>query len=148
MTLWQRLRAVGLMQETGHVVGRLFFVGELNETQAAAALRYAEIVGRYHRYHNGTRRTAASPSYQRGWGFDNEVQSHEKNNTVAEYESRARKAKKDYHRLQKHIPNDLARSVMDDLCIHEVEIAPGMRRDVRTLLNLIAIEFGSGRDKK
>jgi hypothetical protein len=148
MTLWQRLRNVGAMQEVGHVVGRLFFCGELTEVQAAAALRYADIVGRYHRYHNEGRRTAASPAYQRGWGHDNEIEMHTKNGTVKDYEKRANEARKQYNRLQKHIPNALARAVMDDLCIHEIEVSPMVRKDAIIILNRIAIEFGAGREEK
>lgn len=146
MTLWQRLRATSVLQEVGHVVGRLFFSGELTEAQASAALRYAEIVGRYDRYFNHAgRSTPKSPSYMRGWGHDNEIEQHQKNGTMPDYERRARDARKAYQRLQKHIPNDLARSVLDDLCIHETEVSPLIRSDVRVILNLIAIEFGAGR---
>jgi hypothetical protein len=148
MTLWQRLRAVGLMQETGHVIGRLFFCGELTEAQAAAALRYAEVTARYERYFNHAgRRTAASPAYQRGWGHDNEIERHEQAQTIKEYEQRASDARKAYARVQKHLPNAIARSVMDDLCIHEIEVSPLVRRDVIIVLDRIAAEFG-GKDGK
>jgi hypothetical protein len=73
---------------------------------------------------------------------------HQKNGTLPDYEKRANNARKQYQRLQKHIPNDLARSVMNDLCIHEIEVSVLVRRDALIILNRIAAEFGSKGDKE
>lgn len=49
-------------------VGRLRLKDEITSQQAAAAMRYAAIVGAYDRVKGMPRRTLASPSYQSGYG--------------------------------------------------------------------------------
>jgi hypothetical protein len=52
----------------GSEIGRLRLNDVLDDTQAAAATRFASIVGTYDRVKGVPRRTAASPSYEIGFG--------------------------------------------------------------------------------
>lgn len=63
-----RLRAVSRDPLLGTSIGRLLFLGSLTTREADAAFMVAEIYGRFHRA-MGIRRSAPSPSYQRGFGI-------------------------------------------------------------------------------
>lgn len=75
-TQLHRLRSLGKYPVLETQVGRLLFLGEIDEVQARTAWRIAEIYGRYDRA-MGRRRAAASPAYEVGRGRDMGHESEE-----------------------------------------------------------------------
>jgi hypothetical protein len=138
---WDLMAKVGLDPMWGTAIGLLFSEGVITETEASAARLYAEAAGRYDRYCATARRTAHSPAYERGVGRDDEVARNEQNNTVASYERRARRAKRVWARIQKHIPNDRARDAIEALCLHNREPHSSGHADLKVILKRIAKEF-------
>lgn len=148
-TIWQRVQghlddmvAIGLHPDCGTVVGRLYLFGKITAVQAGAALRYAEVAGRYDHYHSVSRRSTASPAYERGWSYDHEVQGHENAGTVKQYEKRGRWAKNQWERIQRHIPNEVACNVIEEVSLHNREVPSALLPDMARVLDRIAKEFG------
>jgi hypothetical protein len=143
---WDDMKRLGAIPDFATVVGRLYLFGVLTELEATAARRYAEIVGRHDRYHGISRRQMASPAYDRGYGREDEVARREANGTIAAYERRAKRARREWDRFQKVIPNSLARSALDDVCVNNREIPTAQHDDLKTLLARMAKLYG-GREQ-
>jgi len=141
---WDAMVAYGVDARWGTVLGRLYLEGLLTSTQASAGILYAEIAGRYDRYFGVTRRTPKSQSYQRSFGgADETVQRHIQDGTVRSYERRAKAARKRWERLQNRIPSDHARSIVENVCLHEIDIPRSMVGDLAAILSSIAAAFGN-----
>ncbi len=149
-TLWRRLRdnwdeivKTGGNPMWGTVVGKLYLAGVLTEIEARAARFYAEVAGRFDRYHGITRRSVASPAYQAGRnGSDDEVVRHEKNGTIGAYEKKAKKIKKAWERVQACLLTASARDVVETVCLYDQEVAAANHAQLKVALSLIARRFG------
>ena len=148
-TLWRRmrdfqddLRKLGADPNLGTVLGRLYLFGVLSESEMAAGLLYADLAGRYARYHKEARESAASPNYQRGLGREDEVERHNKDGTMAAYERRARAARKAWEKAGAQIPNERAREVLRNVCLLDLEISQIVYDDLKILLRRIGDAFG------
>lgn len=142
---WSEFMRAG-RPEFGTVVGALFNSHHFDQHHCAAARIYAEIVGRYNRYHPimdpKVRGTACSPSYERGFGGgDDEIERRTQDGTIAAYERKAKRSRKAHDKLQKTIVNERARAVLDSVCIYDQHPSSEQIPDLRAQLDLIWEEF-------
>lgn len=153
-TVWQRIRssvaelkAAGYDPLLGTEIGRLIIFDVLTETQVGAADLYAEVCGRFARYFVEGRRNAMSPAFQRGFrGYDSELQMHAESGTLKAYERRAKRAKKQWLRMQKCIPNTAAQDLLDLVCLDNQHLPNLYHDDFRRILDRIVKEFnGAGK---
>jgi hypothetical protein len=137
--LWRRIKdygvKLGIDRRLGSEVGRLSLLGELTDTEAAAAFLVAEIYGRFERA-EGRRRSARSPSYEIGQGGEP--------GEMADEEQRARRARKQFFRLQACLPAypGGGRTVLEQVCCEDRSINSRHLDDLRGLLARVAAEFG------
>lgn len=137
-TQLHRLRSLGKYQILETQIGRLLFLGEIDQVQAETAWRIAQIYGRYDRA-MGRRRSAASPSYEVGRGRDTAA-------TESDDEAeRSRTAVRRFNRLQDEIraisPIGLA-SVLEELCVNDLVCPPGTLLTVKVALDRLAEPLG------
>jgi hypothetical protein len=138
-TLWRRIKddgiKLGLDRRLGSEIGRLALHGELTDTEATTAFLVAEIYGRYERG-EGTRRSARSPSYEIGHGADH--------GETGDQERRARRARKQFARLQACLPAfpPRPRAILELLCCEDRRINSLELPEIRRLLHVVAVEFG------
>lgn len=133
----QRLRALGTNPLIATQVGRLLYLGELTETEAAAAYRIGEIYGRYEQS-IGRRRSVASPSYEAGRGRD--IGLTESDSAAARAESAARA----FGALQADLalcPRGV-RPAIEELCVEDRACPPGWLPVVKIALGILAVELG------
>lgn len=135
----------GANPELGSVISRLVLFGHISRAEGYAARLYGEIMGAHDKFFvDHGKRTAKSPSYQRGTaGAADMIERLERNGTIAEYERQARQTAKRYKRIFKileRFPN--AKDRLDDVCLHDTEIAAELRPHLRVVLRLLGQEFG------
>lgn len=138
---WEALEALGANPDLGTVIGRMFLFGELSHTEASAARLYAEIAGRYSRYFGLARETAASPAYERGFGREDEVERHSRNDTMKSYERRAKKARRAWEKVQACLPPGPAKDVLHDVAVLNREVPKALYPDLRIVLAKIGGKF-------
>ncbi len=136
-TQLHRLRSLGKYPILETQVGRLLFLGEIDELQARVAWKIAEIYGRYDSA-IGRRRTTVSPAYEvgRSVSYFPEVSSDE--------EERIRKAVKQFGHLQAEIalcPRGV-RSALEELCIADGVCPAGWLPQVKIALDVLGREMG------
>jgi hypothetical protein len=147
--------AVALMaanQRLAAPITRLVFFKHLTVTQGIAARRYASIVRNFERYHiaNATRSARAQDIDKPRAGEDQEIQRHLNRGTINDYEREAKKARKEYDRMQKVLARyadsitgrNEAKNVLDDLCLSDIEPATQYRANIAAVLQALASEFG------
>lgn len=156
---WQRIRSnaddlhkvLRIGKEISSSITRLVLFKHLTETQGAAAMRYAYIVARFEKYCVETRRNVRSPSYERAFGTDQEIERLRMvPDGIADYERRARRAKRDYAKLMKVLEpfadritgRNTAKDVLDDLCLSDIEPASSYRQNLAIVLTAIVKAFG------
>lgn len=133
-------------------ISRLAYFNHITVTQAMAGRRYASIVRQFERYHiDGARRSARAqnPEPIRP-GEDQEIQRHIFNGTIEDYEAEAKKARKEYDRAMKVLARyedsatgrNVAKNVIDDLCLSDQEPPAQYRDNVAAILQALADEFG------
>ncbi len=134
----------------GTVHGRFYMAGVLTELEASAGTLYAEVVGRYNRYHPirepHIRGTPQSPAYQIGFGKDDEIEKLAKDRTGAalkRYEKRARSAQRVYEKLQRCLPTG-AREVIERVLIYDQEIPSAFLPQYKHCMGLIGRRFTLG----
>ena len=152
-TIWRRMRDnwSGMVNAGGNpmwgsVIGKLYLDGVLTETEASAARLYAEITGRYDKYHPNSERivrTPRSPSWEAGFGgsFD-VIAHHEIMGTMRSYERKAKAAQKAWQKVQSCMPDRADRAIFEDACLFEVEIHSDHHADLKAILGKIAAKFG------
>lgn len=127
-------------------IGRLFIHRHITPLQAEAARRYAYVMARYEKYYVEGRRSARSPSFERAYGQDQELERLHANDPVhgiADYEDAALKALREYNKLQKVLAGfPGAKNVLDDLCCSDIEPASQYRENMATVLSAVAKKFG------
>jgi hypothetical protein len=151
-TIWRNIDDHGddliklgkIARETRSAIGCLFICEVITKVEAEAARRYAYIVARFEKYCVPTRRNNKSPSYEKAFGADQELERHNAAGTTADYEARARKAKREYDKLMKAIWifGPAAKSVIDDLCCSDIEVASQFHANLAIVLRKIAKTFG------
>jgi len=140
---WQAMVRLGARAEWGSPLGILYLEGALSEREASAGKLYAEIAGKYDRLHGFSRRGVKSQAYEQSFGRDfDEVEHARQSGTIVAYESRARKAKKRWLKVQAKIPNDHARTIVEQVCLYEQPIASADVDDLARILGHIAGAFG------
>ena len=146
--------AVALMaanQKLASPITRLVFFKHLTITQGIAARRYAAIVRNFERYHvvNATRSARAQDIDKPRAGEDQEIQRHIVRGTIDEYEAEAKKARKDYTKVQRVLDRyrhtitgrNEAKNVLDDLCLSDIEPPAQYRQNVAAVLQALADMF-------
>lgn len=144
------LEAVGISREAASVIGRWLLFGHLTPLQAEAARRYAYIMARFDKYFTEGRRTAKSPSYERAFGADQELERRAFDGTLDGYEKSAKKARRHYGKLQDimsvyadriTLRNPL-KEALDQMCCEDIEPPSEYREQIAAALRHIAHEFG------
>lgn len=117
---WDRLRKLGADPILGSAVGIMHLDGILTDAEADAAVYYAEVAGRYDRFHpckDGAPRTARAQSYNFGSrAADTEIERHNRDGTISSYERRAKKTQKLWADIHKVIPPTITDRI-DQLCL-------------------------------
>ncbi|MDQ5914640.1 MAG: hypothetical protein QG584_522 [Pseudomonadota bacterium] len=149
---WKRIKdniddlvlETGANPELGSVISRWVLFGHLTRAEGYAARLYGEVVGAYHRFHIEGRSGAKSPSYERGTaGAQDVIAKKERDGTIVEYERAARQAKKRYDRIVKVLNKfPLAKDKLDEVCVHDREIASEFRPHLKIVLKKVGQEFG------
>lgn len=141
---WEGFAKLGLNPMYGTEVGRLYCDGTFNPSHCEAARIYAEVIGRHDHYFKDPKlpRTPGSPAYERSFrGNDDEIERRETDGSIKSYERKANRAKKAYKKLTGCLPNETARAVLDDLCIHDLPPPSHLIREIRACLELISKKF-------
>lgn len=127
--------------EYGSVVGKLFAAGHFDQHHCAAARIYAEIMGRRDRYHQvkdpKVQGSPRSPSYERGFGKDDEIERRIQQGTIASYERQARRAQRAGAKLDALIVNETARAVLDAVCVQDQTPSTTQIPDLKAQLDII-----------
>lgn len=147
--------AVKLMagnQRLAAPITRLVFFKHLTVTQGMAARRYASIVRNFERYHiaNATRSARAQDIDKPRAGEDQEIQRHLNRGTIDDYEREAKKARKEYEKSHKVLARyadsvtgrNVAKDVLDDLCLSDIEPPTQYRENIAAVLQALADGFG------
>lgn len=133
-----------ITKETRSVITRFVLFGHLTQIEGEAAKRYAYIVARFEKYCIPTKRDAKSPSYEKAFGSDQELERRERNGTMADYEDAAKDARRQYNKLIKVLGayGSQTKSVLDDFCLSDVEPATEFRPNLAIVLRVVAKAFG------
>lgn len=130
---------------------RLVFFKHLTVRQGMAGRRYADVMRDYERYHvAAAQRAPRAQNMEPVRGADQELQRHHLNGTMKEYEMDARAAKRAYKRMMRVLNTyadpitgrNIAKNVVDDLCLSDIEPPAQWRANLATVLSAIADEFG------
>jgi hypothetical protein len=145
------VKSISEVKRLQEPVTRLVFVGHLTAEQGIAARRYADVVRKFERYFlPPIQRSARSAALEPMHGEDDEIERRIAEGTLPQYEANARKAKRDYQRVIKVLARfadpltgrNVAKDVLDDLCLNDREPAQQHRRDIAVVLSGIAAAFG------
>lgn len=155
---WQRIKSLDasvldakkVSREVASVLGRWLLFNHLTPLEAEAGRRYAYIVGRFERHFLQGRRTARSPSFERAYGEDQEVERHHQLGTIKDYEAKAKKARRHYDKLQKIVgvyadpltKRNPLRDAITDMCCSDIEPPPAYRTEIAAVLRHVGHEFG------
>jgi hypothetical protein len=145
---WEQLGRLATNENWGSQIGRLFLLDEITNDQAAILERYGEIVGRFDRYHlpPGMQRHARSPSYERGYGKEDEIIKRQNDGTLPAYERRARRAKKQWLKIQSALPESL-KALLDEVVVWDRHIPALTYPDLLIAIRLLSHQhsFRNGR---
>lgn len=150
--VWKRLQDHGdelfrlglITKETRSAITRFVLFKHLTPLEGEAAKRYAYVIARFEKYCTEGKRTTKSPSYQKAFGADQELERHFLNGTTADYEAAARKAKREYNRLMQAIApyGPQTKSALDDFCCSDIEPAADFRTNLAVVLSRVAKRLG------
>jgi hypothetical protein len=151
---WDDMKRIGADPVFGSEVALMHLRGVFTDAEADAALYYAEVAGRYDRYHpakdGATPRTARAQSYEFGSrAADTEIERHNREGTIKSYERRAKKTRKLWGKIQELVEPGL-RDRLDQLCLMDQAQLEGVWEPLKVVLGRIAAKFLHGRavDKK
>lgn len=126
----------------------------LSPTQGMAARRYADIIREFRRFHTEDQSTSPrSANMEPVRGIkDQELERRALDGSMADYEDKAKYARKQYKRLMKVLARfadnvtgrNFAKEALDMLCVHDMEPPKQQRGDIGGVLTAIAKEFGVG----
>jgi hypothetical protein len=142
---WDLMRKHGADPVWGSAVGIMHLDGILTDAEADAAIYYAEVCGRYDRYHpnkdGALPRSARAQSYDFGnRAADTEIERHNQNGSIKAYEKRAKKTQQLWDKIQAEIPGAL-RDRVDQLCLLDERPPYGCWLEVKSSLGRIAAKF-------
>lgn len=139
-------KALKASPELQSVITRHVLYGHMTPLEGQAAKRLAYIVARFERHFVEQSRTARSPSYERAFrGEDQELERLALEPFgIADYEAEAKKAKRQYNRLQAVLLpyGAQAKAIIDDMCCADVEPPAQFRDNISVVLRAVAKEFG------
>lgn len=133
---------LGLDPRLSTVLGRMGLFKELSEVEVDCGFKIAEIYGRYESLKGIPRRSAASPSYQAGFGAKGVDTGRMLPDELKRYERKVRRATKAFDRLQAMIPHDYARELLERVCCDNQDPGVMHKRDVQFLLHKVAEKMG------
>lgn len=143
------LKAKGISREVASVIGRWLLFNHLTPFEAEAARRYAYIMARFDKYFTEGRRTAKSPSYERAFGQDQELERRAVAGTIGDYEKAAKKAQRAHRRLtallvhyQDITGRNPLKDALDQMCCEDIEPPAGYRDQIAAVLRHLGKEFG------
>lgn len=155
---WKRLKSLDqtvldanrIARDAVSVVGRWLLFKHLTPLEAEAGRRYAYIIARFDKYFTEGRRTAKSPSYERAFGQDQELERRFGNGTLDEYTDAAKKARKHYDKLLKIMTiyadpltkRNPLKNAIDDMCCSDLEPPSEYRTEIAAALRHVGHEFG------
>lgn len=154
---WKRLKSISMevldanhiARDAASVIGRWFLFKHLTAFEAEAARRYAYVMARFEKFFVESRRTARSQSYERAFGADQELERRTNDGTMRAYEKQAKKARRDYDKLQKQLApySDITgrnplKDALDQLCCEDIEPPAGHRDQIAAVLRIIGEAFG------
>ena len=138
--------------EIASPITRLVFFKHLTTRQGMAARRYRDIVQKFDRFHvNGPRGVTKSADLEPvRKAKDDEITRQTVAGTIDDYESEAKKARLEYRDLQRVLARyadpvtgrNMAKSVLDDLCLSDIEPPTEWRANLASVLTGIAQAFG------
>lgn len=142
---WDLMRKHGADPVWGSAVGIMHMDGILTDAEADAAIYYAEVCGRYDRYHpnkdGSLPRSARAQSYDFGnRASDTEIERHNQNGSIKSYERRARRTRALWEKIQGEIPPGLTDRV-DQLCLLDERPPEEAWMPVKESLGRIAAKF-------
>lgn len=142
-TLVYRIREhaikLGADARLGTVLGTLGLHSVLSDAEVAAGFKCAEIIGRYEQLKGIPRRSAASPSYQRGFGNGGEIDEHRLSpDQIKAHKRLVRRATKAYDKLLTIFPNDKAKEIIERVCCDDERINPTLHPHLAACLHLLA----------
>ncbi len=157
--LWHRVTAnfddavkrFAASPEIASPITRLVFFKHLTVRQGMAARRYRDIMRAHDRFFVDTRSrsTKSADLEPTRKSEDDELNRHFWNGSLGEYEDDARKAKRHFKTLTKVLDafadrvtgRNVAKSVLDDLCLSDIEPPAQWRQNLAHVLSAIAEAF-------
>ena len=134
---------LGVDPRLATVLGRMGMFKELAEAEVDAGFRIADIYGRYESLKGIPRRHAASPSYQRGFGSKDGVDTDRMLPDELKRHQRAlKRATKAFDKLQALMPDDRLRDLIERVCCDNEEINPVLKPGLAAALHDIAVKMG------
>lgn len=129
------------------VLGRMGLFNELSPAEVDAGFRVAEIYGAYEAMAGMPRRSAPSPSYQRGFGAGEIDTSRMTPDELKRFQRRQRRAQKVYDRLISWIPISAEVRLVEIACCDNEEVGPLNKSRLAAILHDLAIKFGFAHDQ-
>lgn len=140
---WPRVMKLLSNEALGSILNKHMMAGDLSFAQASAGRYYAKLAGEYDKFFGLQKRAVASPSYQSGFGKDDEVTRREQDGTIKEYEHRAKRLRKRWERVHMVIGEiGPTRTVIEKVCIYDVPIVSVDIPALTAGLELLARHFG------
>jgi hypothetical protein len=125
-------------------IGMLHLDGVLTDAEADAAVFYAELAGRYDRFHPNKvnlPRTPRSQAFEFGSkASDTEIERHNIQGTITSYERRARRIRKQWEKAQTAVGTK--REMVEKLCLFNEAPAPECFDRLKDALADISKRFG------
>jgi hypothetical protein len=140
---------LGLDPRLATVLGRMGMFKELSEPEVDAGFRIGEIYGRYEMLKGIPRRSAASPSYERGFGAKEVIDTARMLPDELKKHNRAvKKATKAFDKLQAWLPIHEDLALIERVCCDNQEINPTLRPQLAALLHAVAVRMGLANEKR
>lgn len=154
---WKRIKSLSvevldanrIARDAASVIGRWLLFKHLTPLEAEAARRYAYIMARHDKYFVEGRRTARSPSYERAFGADQELERRATDGSLPAYEKQARRSRKHYDKLQRLLApyTDITgrnpiKEALDQMCCEDIEPSQQHREQISAVLRIVGHQFG------
>lgn len=131
---------LGVDPRLSTVLGRMGMFKELSEAEVDAGFRIAEIYGRYEGLKGIPRRTAASPSYERGFGAKDILLDRLSPDELKRHNKAVRRAEKAFDQVLNWIGNQQA--LIERVCVLNEEPGPINKGMLAAVLHDVAILMG------
>jgi hypothetical protein len=131
---------LGVDPRLATVIGRMGMFKELSEAEVDAGFRIAEVYGRYEGMKGIPRRTAASPSYERGFGAKDILLDRLSPDELKRHNKSVRRAEKAFDQVQNWIGNQQA--LIERVCVLNEEPGPIHKGMLAAVLHNVAIQMG------